>query len=59
MDRGRTGIRTDFQRGWHVFKIFVFTAFENSKVNEGAKEYFHFSDHCPEVKYEKPETANL
>lgn len=42
-----------------MFKIFVFTAFENSKVNEGANEYFHFSDHCPEVKYEKPETANL
>ena len=41
------------------YKIFVFTAFVNSRLNKGIKEYFHFSDHCPEVKYEKPETAKL
>lgn len=41
------------------YKIFAFTAFVNSRLNEGIKEHFHFSDHCPEVKYEKPETAKL
>lgn len=28
-------------------KIFVFTAFVNSRLNEGIKEHLHFSDHCP------------
>lgn len=59
------GLRQDMcqdriaKRQGTCYKIFAFTAFVNSRLNEGIKEHFHFSDHCPEVKYEKPETAKL
>ena len=59
------GLRQDMyqdritRRQGTCYKIFVFTAFVNSRLNEGIKEHFHFSDHFPEIKYEKPETAKL
>lgn len=42
--------------GGAYYTIFVFTAFANSRLNEGIEENFHFSNHCSAVNHEKFET---
>lgn len=47
------------KEGGTGYKIFVFTAFVKSRLNEGIEENFCFSNHCPEEKHEKPGAQNL
>lgn len=44
------------KEGGTGYKIFVFTAFVKSRLNESIEENFRFSNQCPE---EKPGAPNL